>query len=131
MCFSIHKLEFFSSNPVKLYFHVLVHFFRYIRDNKNFGLEYYAKIYDVPLSGILRQAIIDSKNQLVSLSYYICQDFLYTGIIIGSYIMIYQGGTIDHFTHVLGLVSQSSVESEYNEACTAGISSAHFIIIDN
>ena len=30
----------------------------------------------------------------------------------GEYIVFYQGGTIDHCTHVPGLVSQSSDESE-------------------
>ena len=40
--------------------------------------------------------------------------------------MLYQGGPIDHGTHVPGPVSQSSDESEYNAACTAGMALAHF-----
>ena len=44
----------------------------------------------------------------------------------GSYIIFYQGGPIDHDTHIPGPVSQSSAESEYNAACTAGIALAHF-----
>ena len=39
----------------------------------------------------------------------------------GAYIIFYQGGTIDHGTHVPLPVAQSSAESEYNAACTAGI----------
>ena len=39
---------------------------------------------------------------------------------------IYQGGPIDHGTHVPGPVAQSSAESEYNAACTAGMVLAHF-----
>ena len=31
-----------------------------------------------------------------------------------AYIVFYQGGTTDHFTHVPGSVSQYSAESEYN-----------------
>ena len=35
-----------------------------------------------------------------------------TGRSIGAYIIFYQGGTIDHVTHVTGPVAQSSAESE-------------------
>ena len=49
-----------------------------------------------------------------------------TGRSIGSYIILYQGGPIDHGTHVPGPVSQSSAESEYNAACTVGMALAHF-----
>ena len=42
-----------------------------------------------------------------------------------AYIIFYQGGTIDHGTHVPGPVAQSSAESEYNSACTAGMALAH------
>ena len=35
--------------------------------------------------------------------------------------MFYQGGPINHCTHVPGTVAQSSFESEYNAACTAGM----------
>ena len=45
---------------------------------------------------------------------------------IGSYIIFYQCGTTDHGIHVPGPVSQSSAESEYNAAFTAGSSSGHF-----
>ena len=54
------------------------------------------------------------------------QDCLDTGRSTGAYIIFYQGGKIDHGTHVPGLVSQSSAESEYNAACTAGMALAHF-----
>ena len=54
------------------------------------------------------------------------QDYPDTGISIGAYIIFYQGGTIDHGTHVTGPVAQSSAESEYNAAFTAGMALAHF-----
>ena len=57
------------------------------------------------------------------------QDFPYTGRIIGSYIMFYQVGHIDHVTHVTGPVAQYSAESEYNAACTAGMSLTHFSML--
>ena len=37
----------------------------------------------------------------------------------------YQGGPIDHGTHVPRPVAQSSAESDYNAACTAGMDLAH------
>ena len=49
-----------------------------------------------------------------------------TGRSTGVYIIFYQGGTIDHGTHVPGLVAQSSAESDDNAACTAGMALAHF-----
>ena len=49
-----------------------------------------------------------------------------TGRSTGAYIIFYQGGPIDHGTPVPGPVSQSSAESEYNAACTAGMDLAHF-----
>ena len=54
------------------------------------------------------------------------QDYPYTGRSTGAYIIFYQGGPIDHVTYVLGSVSKSSVESEYNVACTSVMALAHF-----
>ena len=54
------------------------------------------------------------------------QDCPDTGSSTGAYIIFYQGGQIDHGTHVQGPVAQYSAESEYNAACTAGIALAHF-----
>ena len=54
------------------------------------------------------------------------QYFPDTGRSTGAYIIFYQGGPIDHGTHVPGPVAQYSVESEYNAACTAGMALAHF-----
>ena len=39
---------------------------------------------------------------------------------------IYQGGKIDHVTHVSVPFAQSITESEYNSACTAGKALANF-----
>ena len=48
-----------------------------------------------------------------------------------AYIVFYQGGTTDHFTHVPGSVSQYSAESEYNSEFTTGMALAHFGMINN
>ena len=44
---------------------------------------------------------------------------------IGAYIIFYQCGTIYHGTHVPVPFANSSAESEYNAACTAGMALAH------
>ena len=55
----------------------------------------------------------------------------YTGRSTGAYIIFYQGGTIYHGTHILGLVAKSSAESEYNVACTAVMDLANFRMLMN
>ena len=112
LSFAVHKLEKFSANPGKDYFEGLVHFFRYIRDNKTLGLKYYADMNDAPVTDILRQANINTKNHLMAFSGSIWQDCPDTGRSTGAYIIFYQGGPIDHGTHVPGPVAQSSAESE-------------------
>ena len=54
------------------------------------------------------------------------QDCPDTGRISGQYIIFYQGGPIDHGTHVPGPVAQYSADIEYNAVCTAGMALAHF-----
>ena len=129
--FSVHKLEKFSLNPGKLHFKGLVHLLRYIRDNKTLGLSYYADMKDAPLSDLSRQAIINTENQFMALSDSSWQDFPDTGISTGAYIIFYQGGPIDHGTHVPGPVAQSSAESEYNAECTSGMALAHFRMLNH
>ena len=90
------------------------------------GLKYYGDLNDAPVTDLLRQANFNTKNHLMNFSNSIWQDFPDTGRSTGAYIIYYQGGTIDHGTHVLGPVAQSSAESEYNAACTAGMTLAHF-----
>ena len=49
-----------------------------------------------------------------------------TGISTGANIILYQGGLIDHGTHVPVPVAQSIAKIEYNAACTAGMALVHF-----
>ena len=90
------------------------------------GLKYYADLNDAPVTDLLRQANIKTKNYLMAFSDYSWQDFPDTGISTGAYIIFYQGGSIDHGTHVPGPVAQSSAEIEYNAACTTGMALTHF-----
>ena len=108
LSFAVHKLENFSANPGKVHFEGLIHLLGYIRDNKTLGLKYYADLNDLPVNDLLRQAIIKTNNNLMYFSdssWQYCPD---TGRSAGAYIIIYQGGPIDHVTHVPGPVAQSS-----------------------
>ena len=54
LSFAVNKLAKFSAKPGKVHFEGLVHLLRYIRDNKNLGLKYYADLNDAPVTDILR-----------------------------------------------------------------------------
>ena len=81
---------------------------RYIRYNKTLGLKYYADMNDAPVTDLLRQASIKNENSFMAFYDYSCQDFPDTGRSTGAYIIFYQGGPIDHGTHVPCPVAQSS-----------------------
>ena len=119
--FAAHKLAKFSSDPGKVHFEELVYLLIYIRYNKTLVLKYYVDMKDAPLFDLLRQANINTENQLMYFSDSNWQDYPDTSRSTGEYIIFYQGGPIDHGTHVPGPVPQSSAESGYNAACNAGI----------
>ena len=104
----MHKLAKFSANLGKVHFEVFVHILRYKRGNKTLGLKYYVYMNDSPVTDLLRQASIKTKNHLMVFYYYIWQDCLNTGRSKGAYILFYQGGKFYHVTHVPGPVSQLS-----------------------
>ena len=129
LSFALQKLERFSSNTGKVHFEGLIHLLRYIRDNVTLGLNCYTDMKDSLLYDLLRQANIKNENQLMALSDYSWQDFPDTGRSTGACIIFYQDVPINHATHVPGQVSQSSTESDYNSACTAGMALAHFRVL--
>ena len=81
---------------------------RYIRDNKTLGLKYYANLNDAPVTYLLRQANIKTNNNLMAFSDSSWHDCPDTGRITVANIIYYQGGPIDHGTHVPGPVARSS-----------------------
>ena len=99
---------------------------RYIRENNTLGLKYYSDMKYAPVSDLLRKSSIDTENQLMAFSDYIWKYCTDTGRSTGAYIIFYKVGPIDHGTRVPGPVAQSSAESEYNSACTAGMDLARF-----
>ena len=102
----MHKLEFFSSNPGKLHFELLIHLLWYIKENKTSGLRYYANIDDAPVFDLLRQSSNKTENKLMAFSDSIWKDYPDTRRSTGAYIIFYQGRTNEHGTHVPGTISQ-------------------------
>ena len=76
-----------------------------------------------PLSDLLIQASIKTENTLMDFSDSSWQDCPDTGRSTGSYIIFYQGVTIDHGIHIPGPVSQQIEES------TVGMALAHFRVL--
>ena len=127
--FAVHNLSKFSENLGKLHLELLVHLLRYIRDNKTLGLKYYSDMNDTLVSDLLRQVSIKTENHLMDFSDSSWQDCTDTRNSIGSYIIFYQGGPIDHGKHVTRPVDKPGAEREYNAACTVGMSIAHFSML--
>ena len=75
------------------------------------GLKYHADLNDAPVTDLLRQANIKTKNHLMGFSDSSWQDCPDTGRSTGAYIIFYKCGLIDHGTYVPGPVAQSSAES--------------------
>ena len=73
------------------------------------GLKYYEDLNDAPVTDLLRQANIKTNNNLVAFSNSSWQDCPFTGRITRAYIILYQGGSIDHGTHV-ALYSLSAMD---------------------
>ena len=69
-------------------------------------LNHYADMKDAPLSDLLRNASIKTENQVMDFSDSSWKYFPDTGRSTREYIILYQGGTIDHGTHVPGPLSQ-------------------------
>ena len=122
----MHKLAKFSAISDKVHFEGLVHLLIYIKYNKTLGLKYYADMNDEPVSDLLVQNSIKTENHLMDCSDFFWQDCTDTGKSTVEYIIFYQGGPIDHGTHVPLQVDLSSEERDYNTGCTGGMSLAHF-----
>ena len=100
LSFAVHKLANFPENPGKVHFEGLINLLRHIRFNKTLGLKYYTDLNDSPVPHILIQTNIKTKDHLMDFSDSSWQDFPYTGIITGAYIIFYQSGPIEHGIHV-------------------------------
>ena len=96
----MNKLAKFSANHGNVHFEVSVNLLRYIRDNKTLGLKYYVDINDAQVSDLLRKASTKNESKLIAFSDSSRKDCPDTGRSTVAYIISYQGGTIEHGTHV-------------------------------
>ena len=129
--FAVHKLARFMSAPGKRHFWAMVHLLHYLRDNVYVGLKYYHDMRDAPVTELLRQAELEVENSMVVFSDSSWQDCPDTGRSTGCFLTLYQGGVVDHHTHMPVPVALSSAEAEYNYACVAGMSAAHHRMLYN
>ena len=83
----------------------IIHLLRCIRDNNNLRLIYYSMIEYATLFDLLRQSVIKTYRKFIVLTYFIWLANPDTGRSKGEHILIYQGGPIDHYTHVTGQFS--------------------------
>ena len=90
------------------------------------GLKHYDDTKDAPLFDLLRQYSIKTENQLMFFSDSSWQNWPGTFRIKRVYIILNQGGNIDHVTCVPGPFDKSSAESEFNAECTSGMALARF-----
>ena len=102
---AVHKLEKFSSKPGSINFEGLVHLLGYIRENNTLGLKYYSDMNDAPVSDLLREASINTKNHLMAFSDSSWKDLSNNCRSKGANIIFYQGGKFYHGTHVPGPVA--------------------------
>ena len=101
LSFALHKLVKFSANPGKVHFEGLVHLLRYIRYNKTLVLNFYADINDALVSYLLRQSSIKTENLLMAIYDSSWKYYPDSGRSTGSYMIFYQGRSIDYGTHVI------------------------------
>ena len=87
LSFAVHKLAKFSENSGKVHSEGLIHFLIYIKDNNTLGLKYYADLNDAPVTDILRQSNIKTKNHLMAFSDSSWQYFPGNGRSTGAYII--------------------------------------------
>ena len=71
-------------------------------------MKYYADLNYAPVTDLLRQDNIKTKNHFMDFSEFSWQDCPDTGRSTGACIIFYQDGPIDHGTHVPGPVAQYS-----------------------
>ena len=68
LSFAVQKWANVSKNPGKVHSEGLIHLLRYIRDNKTLVLKYYVDLNDAPVTDLLRQANIKTKNNFMVFS---------------------------------------------------------------
>ena len=124
--FAVSKLAKFSNSPGKRHYQDLIWVLGYVKNTCNQGIRFYNKLKDSPVHHLLKENnIIENASHLVTFTDASWQDDTDTGRSTCGRISFFQGGAIDHSTHVPVPVAMSSAEAEYLGAAGAATSAAH------
>ena len=125
LAYAVPKLAKFLKFPGRVHFQALIHLLNYIKYKPNVALKFFAKVEDAPVWKLLTQVDTKLDNYIISFSDSSWQDCIDTGKSTGSYIILYQGGVIDHASLVPTPVAMSSAEAEYNACAVTAMAVAH------
>ena len=117
--------------PGQEHFRALIHLLQYLRDNTNLGLTFYHNIEDAPIYKLIKEAGEKDVKKLFGMHDSSWQDYPVTGESTASYVLFYQGGTVDYSTYVPSPVAMSSAEAECNSGTVAGMAISHIRMLQN
>ena len=123
--FAVNKMAKFTRKPGRYHLECIVHVLRYLRDNSNYGIKYYHKKEESPLYSLLKTNNIDTSQELIMFTDSSWQDEIDTSKSTGCYMIMFQGGVVDHSSNIPDPIAMSSAEAEYNEACLGAMGGAH------
>ena len=126
LCYAVNKLAKFSNNPGVPHYKALLHLIGYLKKNNSKGLAFYKNTDESPLYQMLKGNAIKIKEDatvtFTDSSWNDCKD---TGRSTGGYISMFQGGAVDHNSHLPIPVAMSSREAEYIAAAVACMRASH------
>jgi len=123
--FAVNKLARYMRKPGKIHFEALIHLLRYLRDNNDYGVRFFADYSSSPLYHHLKSHELPFDKLLVCMSDSSWNDDVDTGRSTGCFLIFYMGGLIDHSSNMPEPVALSSAEAEYNQACVATMALMH------
>jgi hypothetical protein len=129
--FAVNKLAKYMRKPGKTNFDALVHLLRYLQDNNNYGIRFFANYAMSPLSQHLKTNNLPTDQLFVSMLDLSWNDDVDSGRRTGCFLIFYMGGIVDHSSNMPDPVVISSVEAEYNQACIATMALMHIAMVIN
>jgi len=129
--FAVNKLARYMRKPGKVHYDALVHLLRFLRDNNNYGVRFFADYTTSPLFQHLQTHGMPTDQQLIVMSDSSWNDNVDTGRSTGCFLIFYMGGIIDHSSNMPEPVALSSAEAEYNQACVATMALMHITMTIN
>jgi hypothetical protein len=123
--FAIRKACKHMHMPGRSHFRALLHLLHHIRCHPPKALKYYSDASKSPLTAMLREAGLSKIDPsfviFTDSSWGDCDELLSTGC----YLILYQGGLVDHNSFVPSIIALSSAESESNTMCVGAMAAAN------